>query len=198
VKGQAVATPTISRLIRIRLHPDDPRLVLLDTPPQLATTMGRFEPARFVGMRNGAYMLPADLLDSLTTFARHHDVLLTDERATSTTGSERGRVVGPARPLPQCANCAQPTRRDHQPAYCASCGHPWQPIEHQGHAGDRDREHCTTCGATQSPGFGYCQRCGTTMTHTPAPPPMPATPRKRLEDPLPIGAVTDDVLQQQL
>jgi hypothetical protein len=173
--------------------------VLLDTPPALATTMGRYEPARFVGMRNGAYMLPAHLLDSLATFARIHDVMLVDERNT-TTHNDRGRVVGPARPLPECANCHQPAKRGHQPAHCAACGHPWQPIEHQPYTGNDASDQCTRCLATQTPGFAYCQNCGTPLqqpNHAPSPP-LTVVTRAHLDEPLPIGAVADELLQQQI
>jgi hypothetical protein len=201
-KGDPVTTRQVTRLVRVRLHPDDERLVMLDTPPQLAQTMGRFEPARFVGLRGGAYVMPTDMLDHFASFARLHDVLLIDERSSVATDTgSGGRVVGHARPLPECAQCGQPARRDRQPDYCPSCGWTWAAVEHEPYREDEQREQCTRCLARQPFGFEFCQRCGTEIDHAVQPGrvvPVADAPRVQLEDPLPIGAAVDELLQQQI
>jgi hypothetical protein len=201
-KGDPVTARQVTRLVRVRLHPDDERLVLLDTPPQLAQTMGRFEPARFVGLRGGAYAMPTEMLGHFESFARLHDVLLIDERASVATDTPHGRrVVGHARPVPECGTCGQPARRDRQPDYCPACGRAWAPVEHEPYREDEQREQCARCLARQPFGFDYCQRCGTSIDHEQQPGrvvPIADAPRVQLEDPLPIGAAVDELLQQQI
>jgi len=189
-----------TRIIRIRLHAEQPSMVLLDTAPQLADTMGRFPAARYVGARRGAYALPAALLDELATFARVHDVLLIDERASAATDTG-SRVVGHARPLPECASCGQPARRDRQPEHCPACGSKWRAVEHEPYSENESREQCARCLARQPYGFDYCQRCGTPIDHDTQPGrpvPIPDAPRVQLDDPLPIGAAVDELLAAQI
>lgn len=180
------------RVIRVRLHDEQPGLLLLDTPPAMASTMGAFPAARFVGHRRGAYALPAGLIDDLAIFAKHHDVLLVDDRHTA--GDGPGRVVGPARPLPECSRCGQPARRDKPPTYCPSCGDTWRPIEHDGYRDERDVDRCDRCNTTQSVGFRYCGSCGYPIEHVERPRPT-IVKREHLQEPLPIGAVADEVLR---
>jgi hypothetical protein len=190
------AGPT--RVIRVRRHDRHGGLVLLDSAPQLAETMGRFPAARYVGHRRGAYELPTALLGDLEAFARVHDVLLIDDRDAPEPAASSTRVVGHARPVPECAACGQPARRDRQPDHCPACGATWRALEHQAHVEAEDREQCARCLAMQPHGFDYCQRCGTALTHQARPPAVVAAPRQHLTDPLPIGAAVDELLVQHV
>ena len=97
--------PDVRAVVVIRAHPDRPDLVLLDTPPELSSTMGRFQPARYAGLDHGAYVKPADQLGSFATFARANRLATIDDRAHPIS---RTPTPGALNPLPQCRSCGQP------------------------------------------------------------------------------------------
>lgn len=186
---------TDDRSIVIRHHHDQPDLVLLDSRPSLAPLMGRFQPARYVGLRGGAYALDVSQLDALARFAAAHSVTLIDSRRQPTVVP----ATGARHPLPQCAVCGQPFTRGHQPPHCPGCGVRLRLIEYQPDADDRTPAvTCSHCLQTQRHALPYCQHCGHGLAQAtdsqPQPPAETAT-REHLPEPLPMSASLDDTLR---
>lgn len=165
----------------IRSHDQSAQLVYLDTSPDLATVMGKFRPARYVGARGGAYVLTASNLGLFADFAKHHRLQVVDERGSVAALGPLGREA----PLPECDRCGQPARRGSRLAHCPGCGNRWQPIEITEHWRDASTDTCPTCATRQPAGYGWCIRCGAAM---PAHTPMAVISRGHTE-PVPIGAV---------
>ena len=189
-------------LIVIRLHHADPKLVTLDTPPELAPTMGRFQPARYSPIRGGSYVMPIEQVENLTVFARFNGLAVSDERHTAPAGA---RIVGPPRPLPECSNCGQPAKRGREPTYCPACGKAWDPIEYVEEAASLTMVECPACQELQRPGFPNCMHCGqalpddnpTTEHDADGEADQPTNPRTQLDDPLPLAVTLDELMEQQ-
>lgn len=115
-------------VVTLKHDPREPEIVYLDTPPDLAHTMGGFGPARFVGhnppIRGVSYAIHADDLGRFLNYANHHTIHVIDARYTGHPVPRRPDV-----PLPECAQCGQPTRRGHHPEHCPNCGAPWVSVE---------------------------------------------------------------------
>lgn len=167
-----------SQPVVVRNHDQSAQLVYLDTSPELQHLMGRFRPARYVGARNGAYVLAESNLGLFADFCKHHQIPLVDERHAPVSSRQDA--------LPECFHCGQPARRGTHLAHCPSCGNAWRPIQ----VAERWREDttasCPTCHTRQPAGFGWCVRCGAAMpSHT-----QPRTiTRRRTAGPEPIGAI---------
>lgn len=148
---------TDERTLVLRAHPTDPALLLLDTRPGLANTMGAFGPARFVGMRGGAYAMPAAALPAWEKFARAQQLTIIDNRPQPAARKVYDQ------PLPECAHCHIPAKRGHTFRFCPGCGQPWEPIQirpdHRG-GNTTDAVSCPSCGHRQAGGFTFCSRCG--------------------------------------
>ena len=185
--------PTVHAVIVIRPHPDRTDLVLLDTPPELATTMGRFQPARYAGLDHGAYVLPADQLDAFATFTRANRLATIDDRNRPSVAS---KGVGAPNPLPECSTCGQPAKRSARLAYCPSCGDDWTPSTHRETLRDLASVTCPSCATTQRIGFPLCHACGTPLPNDPFPVETVAT-RQRLDDPIPLAQAIDETLARQ-
>jgi hypothetical protein len=181
-----------AELVIIRNHDRDPNLAYLDTPPTLSSTMGRFRPARFVGARNGAYVVRLDQLAAFERFAATSGIVLLDKRGALATDRPYGRE----HPLPECALCGQPAKRGARFRYCPACGEEWHPIEPVPVAdADALTIQCESCGRRQTRGFAHCGHCGVELDADPEDPdPFLRGPRReRLDEPVAIGAVLQEL-----
>lgn len=177
-------------IVKLRRHPKHDAMCVLETPPDLAHTMGLFGPARWSAKDRG-YLVEAEQIDNLETFLRlngQHRLL--DERDA---GDERPVALGP---LPECAECGQPAHRAADIRYCPGCGANWDPVVHvAGHRIGALRSTCLRCNRTQTAGLARCGNCGELM-----PPPIAAAPRPvitgpahtHLEHPVSVGQVLDE------
>ena len=180
------------RLIIIRNHDRDPNLAYLDTPPTLASTMGRFRPARFVGERNGSYVVRLDQLATFERFSATSGIILLDKRGALAIDRPYGRE----HPLPECALCGQPAKRGASFAYCPECGEEWHPVEPVPIADAESRTiECGSCGRRQTRGFAHCGHCGRELDPDPDDP-DPFLRRGagvKLDEPLPIAAIIQEL-----
>jgi len=184
--------PTVHVLI-IRDHPDRPDLVLLDTPPELAPIMGRFQPARYAGLAHGAYILPVDQLGNLETFTRANHLGTIDDRGRDPRTTP---TPGALNPLPECATCGQPSKRERPVRYCPACGALWHPVYPRQLTRELAEITCQTCSTVQRSGFPRCLNCGELLPNEPKPRQTLAT-RQQLADPLPLAVTIDETLAQQ-
>ena len=177
-------------IVKLRKHPKHDAMCILETPPDLAHTMGLFGPARWSAKDRG-YLIEAEQIDNLETFLRlngQHRLL--DERDA---GDQRSVALGP---LPECRHCGQAAHRAADLRFCPDCGAPWDPVVHTAaHRPGTLRSTCLRCNRTQTAGLTRCGNCGELM-----PPPVAAGPRplivetvrEQLTDPLTVGQVLDD------
>lgn len=172
-------------IIRIETHPSDRDFLVAHTPPDFAHHMGRFAAARFSQKLKG-YVINAELLDQLRTFARHEGASILDER-------DRGAAEKFAGPLPECRSCGQPSSRKASLALnrCTNCGDVWHPVVYEAPGSASTRLECTSCGRRQQLGGRFCGNCGADMPAAPPPAPRPIEipNRPHNQDPLPIGQV---------
>jgi len=179
-------------VVVIRPHPTDAAVLLVDSPPSLAATMGRFGPARYAGLHHGAYVIPLDQRANFQRFAiANHLAVVEDSYPNPTTPTP-----GALNPLPECASCGQPARRSAGLRYCPACGASWHPSYTRETVRDLASLDCPTCGTTQRDGFPRCLNCGSALPNTPGPRKTLAT-RQPLADPLPIAATIDETLAEQ-
>lgn len=176
----------MTHLARLGSHPTDPQILVIHTPPDLATAMGNFGPARFSPDLRG-YLVHQDHVQALYRWARSASVELVDER----------RRNGKATPGHECANCHQPGSVARPPRICPACGQPWTPITYAEAAPQVTATECLSCGHAQTGRFPFCASCGAKMTYTNAQPAqakpvIPATPRVTLQDPIPLGTALED------
>lgn len=184
--------PDTVHVVILRAHHDRPDLVLLDTPPELATVMGRFQPARYVGLPHGAYALPVDKLDAFATFTRANHVATIDDRGRQGTTVQPGQAI----PLPECSTCGQPAKRDRPLRYCPRCGAIWHPVAYVETLRELTTTTCPACSTTQRLGFPICQHCGTTLPRE-QPSRHTVAVRQPLDDPLPLAVTIDETLADQ-
>lgn len=174
--------PRPSAPVIIRTHDESTQLVYLDTSPELAQIMGRYQPARYIGKRGAAYVLAQANLGTFADFLAHHGIELLDQRGQV----DSSRPAGRDRPLPECGSCGQPAQRGALLRHCPACGARWQPIEPQ----DSSRPEalvvsCPACDGQQVAGMRYCQRCGHELPALQAQ--LVQLRRRQLQDPLPLG-----------
>ena len=180
-----------ARPVIVRAHESQAQLAYLDTGPELSSIMGRFRPARYVGARQGAYLVAAANVEMFRDFARHHHLVIIDERNAATTERPYGRE----RPVPECSHCGQPARRNTRLAYCPACGKHWAPVEVDVYrTDDRLAIACQQCGQAQAAGMRYCQSCGSQLPDST--PLLTTTARRHLQDPLPIATVVGEVVSE--
>lgn len=122
-------------IIRLHKHKRHDEIVMLSTPHELASMMGRFEAARF-DSESKCYLLEAEHVEAFTRFAQihgGHQVL--DERPRRTGIEQSG-------PLPECSNCGRPVSRKTSLVLgqCPACGAPWTPMIFREVREDRSRE----------------------------------------------------------
>jgi hypothetical protein len=153
----------MSHLVTLR-QGTDPGLVYLCTPPDMATTMGGFGPARYVGstppVPGASYVISADDLPRFRLYCHSHHATIVDARTTSPGQRPYGREA----PLPECARCGQPARRGAQPQHCPNCGAPWDAIEigaPYSRTPNGPGITCADCQSTTPAGFAHCIHCGT-------------------------------------
>jgi len=163
------------KLIRIEKHPTDPDVVILRTPPDMASDMGRFEAARYDPDRK-AYLIHSDTIPSLYRFARHFGAHVTDDR----TG------LGERTLAHECGHCGQPGSVANSPKHCPACGEPWMPVTHHDVNPPTDLTRCDACGRNQRGRFPRCAHCGAELTHS-RPGRVVRLPRVKLADPLPLS-----------
>lgn len=172
------------RIIRINRHPRDTDIIMLATPPDLAEQMGRFEPARY-SRDDRAYLIHRNDLDPFKRYAKHIGAHVIDER----------RPTGPKRDAHECGNCGQPGSTERAPRYCPSCGQDWQPVTYEDVSPTVSRGTCVACGHMQGARFPHCSRCGGQMSYPEAPTRL-VIPRAKLEDPMPLGDVLAETVDQ--
>jgi hypothetical protein len=118
----------MSHVVTIKQHPTNPDIVCLCTPPDMATIMGGFGPARYVGNAppiNGAsYVISTEDLPRFSVYCTNRATHLVDARRTTTT-----RPAHAEQPLPECIHCGQPARRGTHLEHCPNCGAPWEPVQ---------------------------------------------------------------------
>lgn len=155
-------------IIRIENHPSDRDFLVAHTPPDFAHNMGRFAAARFSQKLKG-YVIAAEHLDQLRTFARHEGASILDERDR---GAGQEKHSGP---LPECRSCGTPASRKASLTLnrCRACGDVWHPVQYEapGSAASM-RVDCPACGRRQHGAFPYCGECG-----APLPAPTPVSTR---------------------
>lgn len=162
-------------VVTVRAHETNPDLLYLCTPPELASVMGGFGPARFVGRPpwttpDASYLIATDDLVRFQTFANSRQIITNDARGVVTEAPAQ-RPAWAERPLPECRECGQPAKRGARLTYCPNCGQPWDAIEigapetHHHEAGV-ECPHCVkvhTCTGCHLPtpyGFAHCVHCG--------------------------------------
>lgn len=180
----------MTHIIKITSHPTNPDLLILHTPPDLATQMGHFQEARY-DPDTHTYLLHSDAYPGLEALANYIDATLHDQRTNSITG----QITTPQ----ECRHCAQPARANHPPTYCPSCGNLWDPVGPP-LTGDRyaiTRTPCPSCGHHQTGRLPHCSHCGQPMTTPPTTNP-PATTKERdhLDDPLPLRTTLEDITER--
>jgi len=177
-------------IIRIENHPTERDYLLAFTPPEMAHTMGRFGAANRSKKLN-AYVVRAEHLDQLRTFARHEGASVLDERDAPDVKKYSG-------PLPECRSCGAPASRKASMALngCTKCGDVWHPVAYEAPGSVNTRVECRVCGHRQGIGGRFCGNCRAAMP--PWPPPgdvdahvalarKAAGGRDVLQDPLPVG-----------
>lgn len=153
----------MAHLVTIRQHPSDPDVLCLCTPPDMATVMGGFGPARYVGnappIAGASYAISADDLPRFRVYCTNRSVHLVDARTTASTYTQ---PLGRGAPLPECRHCAQPARRGARLEHCPNCGAPWQPIELGAPYAQHltDTTQCASCLRRTPVGFSHCTQCG--------------------------------------
>lgn len=115
----------MAHVVTLKTDPTDASVVYLCTPRELASTMGAYGPARFVGdrppIRGASYAIAADDVPSFRVFAANRGVTLADMGPPA----RADRPGWMERPLPECAECGQPRARYSNPAHCPQCGEAW-------------------------------------------------------------------------
>jgi len=174
---------------RLTRHPRDETSALLNIGPAHAKTMGLFAPARWASDLK-AYLVNDENVDSLIRFLALQGVHVTDDRSRG-----GGDALGP---LPECANCGQPAKRDREPEHCPDCGKPWQSVvftQTRGFDWRPDPRTCTVCLTEQRGTFRFCQQCGAVMPD-PVHVVKPTPEREHLDDPQPIGEAVEEWVEQ--
>lgn len=168
---------------RLTDHPRDGAFALLHIGPAHAATMGRFAPARWSADLK-AFILHIDQADAIVRYLAIHDVAVADDRGRP-DDSDR-----PHGPLPECAICQQPARRDHEPERCPNCGEPWTSVvftETKGFDWRPDPRICSSCGTENRLAFPRCHSCGAELPALRPTALRPPAARPHLDDPQPIG-----------
>jgi hypothetical protein len=164
-------------IITLKSDPEDPEVVYLCTPPDMAQTMGGFAPARYIGDRppvpDASYVISQDRLPHFMVYAANRGITLGDYRQPRQQPSQRPAWA--EHPLPECRECGQPAKRGARLSFCPNCGTPWDPIEvgpaGQGRESSAPMLTCHACQRTTPAGFTHCCECGAKLADadTPAP-----------------------------
>jgi hypothetical protein len=168
---------------RLRWHPTDRSIVVLDVPSVLNHEFRRFEPALLSKELHG-YVMHHDAIPSLYRFARTIDLHIVDERQKAKTGGDPAKRTYPH----ECRHCAQPGSTTNPPRRCPRCGKPWEPVTPRLEDTAKWRTTlCEACGHRNRNRFPYCAHCGEALIHddpTSGPPPLQLLERTRLPDPV--------------
>lgn len=176
-------------LARLKRHPHDREIVLVEIPTDLNAAIGNFEPARLAPELHG-YVMHHNAVPAFYRWARSAHVHVVDERT-----SGHGKHVLPV----ECSACGQPGRLNNPPTRCPSCGEKWLPVTPPGYANAQHQTTtpCPSCQQPQTGRFPYCATCGAQMAHER--PPIAANhrrfvdpPRKPLDEPLPLSVVVPE------
>lgn len=152
--------------VMFRVQSHDSELVLVRTDQPGNAVMGRLGSATLSRELRG-YLVPVGDLGRLGMLVDQAGGRILDERKVERSG-ESHQVV----PLPECANCGTPRRRNivrsaddfepaPAPAFCADCGHEWSDHQHDPRPPREDVGHCPGCRRPQVPGKAFCHHCGT-------------------------------------
>jgi hypothetical protein len=155
----------MAHIVTVKSAPTDPGLLYLVTTPDMARTMGGFQPARYIGntppIPGASYVISTDDLPRLTVYCTNRGLHLVDGRDTP---ASKARAPWRERPLPECTHCGQPAARGARMSHCPNCGVPWEPVE----VGPSQHRHlvgavrqCASCGRDTPEGFTHCTHCGT-------------------------------------
>jgi hypothetical protein len=152
----------MAHIVTLKTAPGDTALVYLCTPPDMASTMGGFGPARYVGntppIPGASYVITTDDLPRFQVYCTNRGVHVMDSRG----GGKPEKPYGRNAPLPECTHCGQPARRGARLEHCPNCGSPWDPIE-LGAPYIRQQWAvvvCDECSSETPSGFSHCIRCG--------------------------------------
>jgi hypothetical protein len=151
----------------IRGHPSDPDLVVVQCGEDGNAVMGRLGSARLVPQFRG-YVVAAAHLPQLRKLVDRAGGTLTDGRH-----GDRGDTGTTPDPLPECADCGTPRRRNRvtadgtvtpvpAPRFCPDCGAPWVDRHYRapGTAASQ-RIVCARCGHQQAASsYRRCTGCG--------------------------------------
>lgn len=152
----------MAHIVTLKVAPSDPLLVYLCTPPDMATTMGGFGPARYVGntppIAGASYVISTEDLPRFQVYCTNRGVQVLDSRSTSKAHRPYGREA----PLPECTHCGQPARRGTHLEHCPNCGAPWFPIELGAPYAQPmwDTRVCDQCSSSTPSGYSHCVNCG--------------------------------------
>lgn len=172
----------------LHAHSTDPDALVLKTPIEIASEMGRFAPARYDRETRG-YLLHVDHLDALRRFAKTIGLHIIDQRQAP---------PGDKPLMPECGNCGQPAALTRQPDHCPTCGRRWKPVFIRGtETRDPLTKACVRCGHTQGRRWAYCIRCGQSMPDDP--PEWNVVhhvdlPRPKLDEPMPFSECIEETL----
>lgn len=153
----------MTHLVTLKQQPTDPDVVYLCTPPDMASIMGGFGPARYCGntppISGASYVISTDDLPRFRVYCTNRSIKLIDARGATTIHRPYGREA----PLPECTHCGQPARRGARLQHCPNCGTPWEPIELGApfHPGNRwPTRVCDQCSTDTPTGYSHCIYCG--------------------------------------
>lgn len=155
----------MAHVVTLRDTPGNPDVVYLCTAPDMASTMGGFGPARYVGSNppvpGASYVITTEDLPRFTVYAANRSVSIVDNRGQDMP--RRNQPYGREAPLPECTHCGQPARRGTRLQHCPNCGAPWQAIEVGAPYSRNADTHvvCDTCHAHTPQGYSHCTHCGT-------------------------------------
>lgn len=123
----------MSHLVTMRQDPREPDFIYLCTDPGMASVMGGFGPARYVGnappVKDASYVIQRDDLPRFVVYCANRSVRILDRREAETSSARRDRPPWAERPLPECRECGQPRARYAQPDRCPQCGEPWVEVQ---------------------------------------------------------------------
>lgn len=172
-------------ILKIRSHTTVPTMVVIDAGPELASFMGGFGPARWQ-RDSRCYWLEVEHLEAFRRYVGISEHTVVDTRSGSSSDGEKF-----SGPLPECWHCGQPAARSTAMSlgFCPACGREWEPWVHQPtpRAETSAVAACEVCGHHQPARYGFCGKCGCTITR-------PLTPVARESIAVVRGALAEPML----
>lgn len=181
-------------MIRITRHPRDHAFLLLKVPHDLNAQMGGYGPAQ-LAPDLGGYVIAADQLDSLQSWARYQGVRVLNEvrdKAEPTKPLECGNITetwttNDGREIHE--PCCAPYPLGRIPKFCGACGQPANPVTYDA-SEPSIGVRCAACGRVNQGGPRFCVSCGERLPDRHLS--VPAVPRAKSE-PKPLGEVIGEL-----